>query len=114
MLFNIKNEMKVSLLSVAVFLSIAMSSLSLVLPVLSMCCDVERRTPEVQNAATSALLSLARFSPNAFKHLLSVMAPEETSRIQAALQSVLDVEEENKVEEVSKPTISLKFDLALD
>jgi len=42
------------------------------------------------------------------------MAPDETNRIQSALQSVLDVEEERKVEEVSKPTISLKFDLALD
>jgi hypothetical protein len=114
MSFTITTQVKVSLLAVTRSLILAISNLSLVLPVLSMCCDAEHSTQEVQKAATSALLNLARFSPNAFKRVLSLMAPDETNRIQSALQSVLDVEEESKAEEVSKPTISLKFDLALD
>jgi hypothetical protein len=84
--------------------------MALILPILSIHLDGSSHSQEWKKMTVSAVLSLASFNAMAFKKVLGNMDIEERGRLQSALRSALEDEQEVTVQELAKPSISLKLD----
>ena len=91
---------------------IAIPLITLVLPLLSLQYGRQTGNPELQLTTISIILNLATINPLAFKNVLQQMEAGERKRLESALRFTLAGRHEERTEERTQPSISLKLDFA--
>jgi hypothetical protein len=86
--------------------------MSVILPILSGQFHLVSHVEEWQTAIVSAVLGLATANPMAFKGVLERMDVEGRENLESMLRTALEEKRDAKTEELTKPSISLKFDFS--